>query len=582
MKYQIRYRDGLAKTGYLDTGDEKLVTPSVFFMETSSIPEPRFKGYKLVYGEESGEETIVLEPNDELLNPLGYPVMTLSGDKLLVNTISKGGGNKGDTVYVMVLGKQLFEYQPSRFIENITRVRREIGYDKLLYIPALGDPSNYSLLVYMGVDLFDSTAAITAARRREYLYNTRIYNVDGLDENPCNCPICMERGEDYSFEHLLQHNYYMLQQEIKNIRNIIRTGQLREYVEEKTRGKPSLVTMLRILDEKGYSLIEEYTPIVKRTPLLAVTEDSFNRVEVKRFQERVLDRYVKPSGKPILLLLPCSAKKPYTYSQSHQKFKGILRQLKNPYCIHEVIITSPLGVVPRELELVYPAAHYDIPVTGHWSKEEEEFIKRILRVYLNRNRYEEVIIHLPTQLQSIVEEVIEDGIVTCIDKPTSRGSLNKLLGVLREITKGYPETSYEEHIKGFIRGLASYQFTKEVGEVLLRDTEVKGRYPEYRVISNGKQLGMVSLGRGYISLTIEGALRLASTGRYYVNIHREFSLRGDVFAPGVESADIDIRIGDEVCILQEDKLCGVGVAYMPGREMTNSNHGLAVKTRHRV
>ena len=40
-----------------------------------------------------------------------------------------------------------------------------------------------------------------------------------------------------------------------------------------------------------------------------------------------------------------------------------------------MIITSPLGLVPRELELIFPAQQYDIPVTGHWFEDELAMIK---------------------------------------------------------------------------------------------------------------------------------------------------------------------------------------------------------------
>ena len=34
------------------------------------------------------------------------------------------------------------------------------------------------------------------------------------------------------------------------------------------------------------------------------------------------------------------------------------------------MVTSPLGLVPRSLEDFWPAAHYDIPVTGDWDSDE--------------------------------------------------------------------------------------------------------------------------------------------------------------------------------------------------------------------
>ena len=57
-------------------------------------------------------------------------------------------------------------------------------------------------------------------------------------------------------------------------------------------------------------------------------------------------------------------------------------------------------------------------------------------------------------------------------------------------------------------------------------------------------------------------------------------MKGSVFAPGVVAADKDIRIGDEVCIIQNDQVQGVGVAQMPGNHMMRSRYGEAVKLRH--
>ncbi|MDL5502353.1 MAG: DUF5591 domain-containing protein, partial [Candidatus Methanoperedens sp.] len=89
------------------------------------------------------------------------------------------------------------------------------------------------------------------------------------------------------------------------------------------------------------------------------------------FAQRVVERYAAPDL-DTLVLLPCSAKKPYSISLSHQKFINALGKYRK--FVHEVIITSPMGVVPRELELMYPAAHYDTPVTGHWDLEERAWV----------------------------------------------------------------------------------------------------------------------------------------------------------------------------------------------------------------
>ena len=53
--------------------------------------------------------------------------------------------------------------------------------------------------------------------------------------------------------------------------------------------------------------------------------------------------------------------------------------------VHQVMVTSPLGLVPRELEEQWPAAHYDVPVTGQWDDDELATIRRLVRVWLNES-----------------------------------------------------------------------------------------------------------------------------------------------------------------------------------------------------
>lgn len=43
--------------------------------------------------------------------------------------------------------------------------------------------------------------------------------------------------------------------------------------------------------------------------------------------------------------------------------------------VHELVVTSPYGVVPREWEWL---AKYDIVVTGHWSESEVRFAGELL------------------------------------------------------------------------------------------------------------------------------------------------------------------------------------------------------------
>jgi archaeosine synthase len=53
-----------------------------------------------------------------------------------------------------------------------------------------------------------------------------------------------------------------------------------------------------------------------------------------------------------------------------------------------------MGVVPRELELVYPAAHYDVAVTGYWDLEERGWVSGCLRDFIDNNHFSKVIAHV--------------------------------------------------------------------------------------------------------------------------------------------------------------------------------------------
>jgi len=134
-----------------------------------------------------------------------------------------------------------------------------------------------------------------------------------------------------------------------------------------------------------------------------------------------------------------------------------------------------------------------------------------------------------------------------------------------------------------INALASYQFGIKTASMLLENTRITGKYPYQRIMdTSNTQLGMITAERGFISLTLDGAKRIESSGTYWVEISSDFTLKGSVFAPGVIDADANIRKGDEIIVLQNHVLKGVGVAQMDGETMKEAMSGEAVKIRHTI
>ena len=143
-------------------------------------------------------------------------------------------------------------------------------------------------------------------------------------------------------------------------------------------------------------------------------------------------------------------------------------------------------------------------------------------------------------MQDFLVDILESYSISCIEKPISESSLNKLGKIANTLCEKFDSISYDKYRWEFIRSVLCYQFGKNVADSIMNKSVVKGRSPFLKIIRNGDQLGMVSFPRGYISLTLMGAEVLNKIGKNCVTIDESFELHGSVFAPGVIAADEDI------------------------------------------
>jgi len=563
MEFSVKKRYGPGRIGELKINSNRIITPNLLFLDTKHFRAPEFSD--------------ILISNK--INITKKPVISFS-EKLLIQRLEENY----DPLYIVKNAHQLLN-QPKKFVDFIIKLREEIGYQKIIYIPSIGNTTNIALLTYIGIDLFDSTSAIIAARNNNLLFEIGQINIKYLKEIPCNCPICrkfLNKSMEMKFNDILNHNYLSLINEIKHVRNSILQENLRNLVENRIKSDPNLTSILRNLDKIHFEYLEKRTSIYSKGKIIATTSEALSRPEIKRFQERLINRYKKPKSAKILLLLPCSAKKPYSFSKSHKLFREKLFSTKNPLIVHEVIITSPIGVVPRDLELVYPSSSYDIPVTGIWDEQEKKMIIDLLSKYFKQNNYEKIISHLPDELNEFILPILNNPIITCKDNPKSKDSLEKLFLTLNQECSKFEKIKSQKRDREDIESLATYQFGKKISENLIKNTCIRGRYPYKKIFLKNTQLGMITKERGLISLTIAGAEKLLGFEKYWVEIYNDFKIIGSIFAPGVKNADGTIRIGDEVIVIKNNKLAAVGVAQMNGEEMKNSLHGEAVKVRHKL
>ena len=533
--FDVRKRDGLARIGVLKNGETILSTPAVCNMQElfPSLGERGFTNLPLSAGASDAERFFAAGSEPSAVHPQAEAAAD-AGVYLFANW--------NNTVT-----------DSRRYVEYLEKLYAKIRPDAARYAPASALPSNVASLIYCGFDLFDYTAVDLCTIQGKFCTTEGEFEADYMEKGICGCEGC--RAGDLGL-----HNRLALEREIANARLWIERGQIREYMEMRCRMQPEQVEILRRLDRTD--AFDGLYPAVRSSRFRANAGESMFRREIALFEERLVSRYVPPRS-DICVLIPCAARKPYSLSRSHQMFMRVIDSRA-----HEVIVTSPLGVVPRELELVYPAGHYDVPVTGYWDLEEQELLTGFLTAYLEKHRYDRVLCHLEGGAKAVALEAAKRaGVtleITCNDdRPLSQESLRALNAALEGCRKVKND---------FIHGTMLFQFGEDVDT---KGLVVKGRYPQVKALLKKTQLFTTDPATGLIRPTHEGWARISG---YRVKINDGFIPQGDVLAPGVADCDPRIREGDEV-LVEGDGYLATGKAAMGAQEMLSSKRGVAVKVR---
>src|SRR2546427_3015860 len=543
--FEIEARGGLGRKGSWTRGDLALTTPLVLFVHHGSRAAPSY-AEGLIVAERTGDPRFQIrvggsffapqpptDPDDlppskgtpRSLADLEIPQETVAGEWAVVAGESDLLAAKPAVGLFMANGPE-FERSPREFVAAVREVRETLGPSQVVAVTGLASPSNLAVLVYAGIDMVDSSRMLLDSARGLFHTADGTVPVAEADHDACGCPACA------AGEALPSHNDRALYREMLLVRNHLVHGRLRELVERRLANAPWNTAIVRHLDLREYGLVEAYTPVAGGE-MLAYASESLTRPEIVRFRRRIRERYAKPPSSRVLVLLPCSARKPYSRSRSHRRFRDAILASKDPSSVHEVIVTSPLGLIPRELERFYPAGSYDIPVTGDWSRDEAAMVTDDLRAFLAANRYDAVVSHLGAETP-IVKAAVPNVIPTSKERPTSDESLASLTAMLNQITASAPRIAKGLRFSEEMSNVARFQFG-EAGLGLVRGATFRGRVPDGRGIREGTQVAM-DTGRGMLSLTLAGGGDLSDAGAILGEMEEFLPQRNHIRGVVVEAA----------------------------------------------
>lgn len=454
---------------------------------------------------------------------------------------------------------------PKFLLQYIRSVQQITPPNVTLFAPMV--PSSYMpFLNYLGIDFFDFTYLDI------FYSDTKIKNDFILDLNPTT----------KNFTDVLTL-----------IKRAIDSGNLRNLVRIYANSNPSLKTMLRLAD--SINIFEENTPIYFKKKMFCTDETDLTRVEVIRFRERIASRYFPPSKLKGVIFLPCSAKKPYSTSKSHRLFHNVIkRTLKSKrHSILELILTSPLGVVPRELEYTFPAGHYDIPVTGHWSDLEKKHLAQDISSILSKIDFSIPLVgYVKGSERKVLKKVcnmfnrkitlLEDDISSL----TSNEGLQRFSLLLKEAFSQTDTSLPNKHnYLTFLRTIADYQFGKGVGQILLPDNvRIHGKKElGLRVTLNKSHLLTFRQDSGLLSLSLLAGERLLGYSNNFVTFDGDQIIGSTIFCNAIKKADREIRPKDEVLVTNRDgKIIAVGTSQLSGGLLESMTKGKGIILRKKV
>jgi 7-cyano-7-deazaguanine tRNA-ribosyltransferase len=190
---------------------------------------------------------------------------------------------------------------------------------------------------------------------------------------------------------LAEHNLFVSFGELRLIKQAILEGRLWEHLEMKAHGHPALFQALKKF-KKYEDYLEENGPVTKRRGLFYFDSVGLSRPEVVRHRKRLAARYLSPEKADTLFLLPQTSMKPFhnarEWQNIHPKIHESLGERSSE--VHVCVYSAPFGVVPLELDEVYPLSQHEVAVP--LDNETVDYVAGQVAAYIETMSYEKVVL----------------------------------------------------------------------------------------------------------------------------------------------------------------------------------------------
>lgn len=305
------------------------------------------------------------------------------------------------------LAPSLMTYNYKLVAEQIIVARLNMIQSRPLHAFSIGHPMFFALAIACGADLFDSSAYALFAKNNRYLTNSRTFRLEKLQEFPCTCPICLEnepRGllktaEAERVKLLAEHNLHVTFQELKLIREAIKSGKVWELVQERVAAHPKLLEAFNFILKKYQNDLEPFNLVSKPSAFFYSNAASLERPEIIRHEQRMtqisLDENVD-----VLLLVP-----EYPINEVNIRFRHYLERVlfrfikEHRHRIQTAFVSPLFGLILEDLQNTYPLGQKEYPMD--LSDDAPPRSLKIIDAFLRANvkRFHHFIIYFPRDLQ---------------------------------------------------------------------------------------------------------------------------------------------------------------------------------------